>query len=43
MPYDPDKHNRQSIGLPGWDYRRPAAYFATICTHNRVCLFGEIV
>ena len=43
MPYDPDHHDRQSLRLPGWDYRQPAAYFVTICTHNRACLFGEIV
>lgn len=43
MPYDPDHHDRRSIRLPTWDYRRPAAYFVTICTHNRRCLFGEVV
>ena len=43
MPYDPDRHDRQSLRLPGWDYRRPAAYFVTVCTHNRVCLFGEVI
>ena len=43
MPYDPDRHNRQSTRLPGWDYRRPAAYFVTICAHNRRCLFGEVI
>jgi REP element-mobilizing transposase RayT len=43
MPYDPDKHDRQSIRLPGWDYRCPAAYFVTVCTHDRVCIFGEVI
>jgi REP element-mobilizing transposase RayT len=43
MPYDPDQHDRQSIRLPGWDYRRPAAYFVTICTHDRARLFGTVV
>ena len=43
MPYDPDKHDRQSTRLPEWDYRTPAAYFVTVCTHDRVCLFGEVV
>ena len=43
MPYDPDHHDRQSTRLPGWDYRQPAAYFVTVCTHNRACLFGEVV
>ena len=26
-----------------WDYRTPGAYFVTLCTRRRVCLFGEIV
>lgn len=43
MPYDPKKHNRQSLCLPQWDYRRPGAYFVTVCTHNRMHLFGEVV
>lgn len=43
MPYNPDQHDRQSIRLPGWDYRQPAAYFVTICTRDRVRLFGEVV
>jgi hypothetical protein len=42
MPYDPDKHDRQSIRLRGYDYTRPAAYFVTACTHERRCLFGTI-
>lgn len=43
MPYDPEKHDRQSIRLPQWDYRTPAPYLVTVCTHDRVCLFGEVV
>ena len=43
MPYDPTIHNRRSIRLPGYDYSQPGAYFVTICTQNRACLFGEIV
>ena len=39
MPYDPHRHHRRSIRLPGWDYRTSAAYFVTICTHERECLF----
>jgi hypothetical protein len=42
VPYDPDKHDRQSIRLPGWDYRRPGAYFVTVCAHERQCLFGAV-
>lgn len=39
MSYDPRRHHRRSIRLPGWDYRTAAAYFITICTHERECLF----
>lgn len=41
--FDPDKHRRRSIRLPGYDYTRPAAYFVTVCTRNRECLFGDVV
>jgi len=43
VPYNPAQHNRQSIRLPRWDYRRPGAYFVTTCTHDRVCLSGSVV
>jgi putative transposase len=43
MKYNPDKHKRRSIRLRGYDYSAPGAYFITICTHQRQCLFGEIV
>ena len=43
MKYDPQKHHRRSIRLQGYDYSRPGAYFVTIVTYGRVCLFGEIV
>ena len=39
--YDPHKHHRRSIRLPGWDYRAPGYYFVTICTHQRQNLFCE--
>ena len=29
--------------LPGYDYSQPGAYFITIVTENRVCLFGHIL
>jgi REP element-mobilizing transposase RayT len=38
-----DKYRIESIRLPGYDYSQPGAYFITICTHNRQCLFGNIV
>jgi len=37
------EHRRRSIRLKGYDYSRAGAYFITICTHARACLFGEIV
>lgn len=36
-------HRRRSIRLHGYDYSQTGAYFVTICTQNRECLFGEIV
>ena len=38
-----DLHQRRSLRLAGFDYGREGAYFVTICTHDRTCLFGEIV
>lgn len=43
MKYDPAKHHRQSIRLKGYDYAASGAYFITLCTHQRQCLFGDIV
>mgnify|MGYP005831487957 CR=1 FL=1 len=43
MPYNPEKHHRRSIRLKGYDYTQAWAYFVTIGTQNRECLFGEIV
>jgi putative transposase len=33
---------RRSIRLPGYDYSRAGAFFVTICTKDRKCLFGNI-
>lgn len=41
--YDPEHHHRRSIRLKGYDYSRCGAYFITICTHDRACLFGDVV
>ena len=43
MKYDPEKHHRKSIRLRGYDYASAGAYFITICTHQRQCLFGEVI
>ncbi len=38
----PQRRNRRSIRLQGYDYRQSGAYFVTVCTQNRMCLFGDI-
>ena len=43
MPFNPDIHHRKSHRMQGYDYRRPGAYFITVCTHNRESVFGEIM
>ncbi len=43
MKYNPDIHHRRSIRLQGYDYSQNGAYYVTLCTQNRECLFGEIV
>jgi len=35
--------NRKSLRLNGYDYTQHGAYYITICTQERSCLFGEIV
>ncbi len=42
MKYNRDIHHRRSIRLKGYDYTQGGAYFVTICTQNRDCIFGEI-
>jgi REP element-mobilizing transposase RayT len=42
-PYDPQRHHRRSIRLKGYDYAQAGAYFLTVCTKDRACLFGDIV
>jgi len=41
--YNPNIHHRKSIRLKGYDYSQEGLYFITICTHNRACIFGDIV
>ena len=43
MRHPPDRHHRRSIRLKGHDYTQPGAYFVTICTRDRECLFGHMV
>jgi hypothetical protein len=28
--------------LEAWDYTKPGAYFVTLCTQGRACLFGDV-
>lgn len=42
MRYDPENHHRRSIRLPDYDYAMEGAYFITICTEDKECLFGDI-
>ncbi len=43
MEFNPKIHHRRSIRLAAYDYSSPGAYYITICTSCRKCLFGEIV
>lgn len=40
--YNPDKHHRRSIRIPGHDYSTAGSYFITICVNYRQPLFGEV-
>ena len=40
---DSECRHRRSIRLRGYDYTQAGAYFVTICTQDRACLFGEII
>lgn len=42
MPYDPNRHHRQSLRLPGYNYAHPGAYFVTICAWSRGEHFGVV-
>lgn len=42
MKNDRNKH-RRSIRLQSYDYKRSGAYFVTMVTQNRACLFGDVV
>jgi putative transposase len=43
MPYNPEYHHRQSIRLLDYDYREEGAYFVTVCSYGKECVFGEVV
>ncbi|MCX6257619.1 MAG: transposase, partial [Bacteroidia bacterium] len=37
-----NKYRSESARLKDWDYSQNGAYFITLCTQNRECLFGKI-
>ena len=39
----PHRPHRRSIRLRAFDYTQQGAYFVTVCTQNRACIFGEVV
>jgi REP element-mobilizing transposase RayT len=43
MVRDLGQHHRRSIRLKGYDYSQAGAYFVTVCTQDRACLFGDVV
>ncbi len=43
MIVDTDIRRRKSIRLQEYDYSQAGGYFVTICTHERKCLFGDVV
>ena len=36
-----ERFHRRSIRLKGYDYAQAGAYYVTVCTHERVHLFGD--
>lgn len=42
MMVNPHSHHRRSIRIKEYDYTSPGAYFVTLVTYQRDCLFGEI-
>jgi len=43
MKNDSPRRHRRSIRLTGYNYSRAGAYFVTICTRERACLFGQVI
>lgn len=41
--YDPEKHHRRSIRLKDYNYTQSGAYFITICSWDRQCIFGDLL
>ena len=43
MKYDPKIHHRRSLRLKGYDYSYPGAYYVTLCSFEKQCIFGRVV
>lgn len=43
MMIRPVPRRRNKLRLQGADYTQPGAYYVTICTNERQCLFGEVI
>ena len=43
MVYNPEKRNRKSVRLNGYDYSQPGFYYVTICTQDRIERFGGVL
>ena len=41
--FNPEIHHRRSIRLKRHDYSHAGAYFVTVCSQYRECLFGNVV
>ncbi|MEN8241890.1 MAG: transposase [Chloroflexota bacterium] len=42
MKLNPEKHERKTTRLRGFDYSQAGYYFITICTHKRFCCLGDV-
>jgi putative transposase len=42
MAYNPQIHHRRRVRLMGWDYARAWWYYVTVCSANRLCIFGQV-
>ena len=42
MAFNPEVHHRRSIRLQGYDYSGEGAYFVTICSYKRECIFSTV-
>ncbi|HEY5648666.1 MAG TPA: transposase [Nitrospiria bacterium] len=38
-----DIHHRRSIRLAAYDYSKAGAYYLTLCSQDRECLFGSVI